>query len=123
MTDLERIRYELARLRGEAERLRATLAQRPRRTESRATMEGLAARDLLAAIADALAALGKAFFAQCETTTSDLRALIALCEEDASQAGPLVELETRCFGNAIRGFLADIAAPPLSPAAAGTLVT
>jgi len=112
MTELERLRLELERLHGEAQRLRVALAQRPRRRESPATMEGVAARDLLAAIADALAALGQEFFVQYDTTTRDLLTIVALCEDDAARAGPLIDLETRCFGNTVRALIVDIVTPP-----------
>jgi len=112
VTELERLRLELERLHGEAQRLRVALAQRPRRRESPATMEGVAARDLLAAIADALAALGQEFFVQYDTTTRDLLTIVALCEDDAARAGPLIDLETRCFWNTVRALIVDIVTPP-----------
>lgn len=105
--ELDRLRHELERLRGEAERLRTVLAQRPQvqRQLTRETQEGVAARDLLASIADALDALGQGFFSQYGITSSDLLKLVALCEDDAARAGPLVNLEASWFGNTIRKVL------------------
>jgi len=106
--ELGRLRRELDRLHGEAERLRVELARRPQaeRDSSHGTKTGVAARDLLAAIEDALVASQKEeFFARYRIPASDLLKLVTLCEDDAVRAGPLVDLEARWFANSIRKLL------------------
>ena len=102
--EMERVRRELARLRGEAERLRAELAQRQRvvRELSEASRTGIAARDLLASLADALVSAGQGADLRLTTTTADLLKLVSLFEDDAARAGPLVEVEARWHANSIR---------------------
>jgi len=103
--ELDRLRRELDRLRGEADRLRAELARRPciERSSSDAARAGVAARDLLAAIEDALASSQtEEFFTRYHIPASDLLKLVSLCEDDAVSAGPLVDVEARWFANSIR---------------------
>lgn len=103
--ELGRLRRELERLHEEAERLRTELARRPReeKSSSGATKAGVAARDLLEAIDDALAACQKEqFFELYRIPAGDLLKLVLLCEGDAVRAGPLVDLEARWFANSIR---------------------
>lgn len=102
--ELERLHRELERLRGEAERLRIELAQRPGAAKelSEATRTGIAARDLLASLADALAFAGQGGVLRLTTTTTDILKLVSLCEDDAARAGPLVDAESRWYANVIR---------------------
>jgi len=102
---LERLRSELERLRREGERLRTKLAQRPHlvREISEATKAGIAARDLMAELTDALTAIPKKdFFAQYGTNERDILKLLSLWEDDAARAGPLVDVEARWYANSIR---------------------
>ena len=105
--ELARLRLELERLRVEGDRLRIELARRPRvsREKSEATKRGVAARDLLSAIENALGSEQQRFFSTYGTNAGDLQKLILLCEDDAARAGPLVDLEARWYANAIRKLL------------------
>ncbi|HVP19387.1 MAG TPA: hypothetical protein VMU36_10350 [Spirochaetia bacterium] len=103
--ELGRLRRELDRLHREADRLRMELARRPRveKSGSDSTKAGVAARDLLAAIEDALASCEREeFLAKYRVPASDLLKLVSLCEDDAARAGPLVDVEARWFANSIR---------------------
>ena len=105
--ELSRLRGEIERLRLEADRLRIELATHPSvsKRRSEATERGIAARDLLFAIRDALAIGQQGFFSEYRTTKGDLSKLIVLCEDDAARAGPLVDMEARWYANAIRKVL------------------
>jgi hypothetical protein len=105
--ELLRLRGELERLRVEAKRLKIELARRPKalKRRSEAIKRGVAARDLLFAIQDALETGQQKFFSEYRTTEADLLKLVLLCEDDAARAGPLIDIEARWYANAIRKVL------------------
>ncbi len=106
--ELERLHRELLRLRAEGERLRTELGRRPtvRQEPDESTRAGASACDLLCAIQAALISAGKnGFFSEYRTKPGDLLMLVALCEDDAARAGPLIDLRTRWFANTIRKLL------------------
>ena len=102
---LEGIRRELKRVLDERERIRQDLSDRRirRAPPSPAYQNGLEARALLCDIAEVLSGLGKdRFFDEYHTSASDLAKLISLCEDDAREAGPLIEKDAQWMGNRIR---------------------
>ena len=102
---LEGIREELERVLKERERIRSELSYREVRSAlaSPADLKGREARELLSDIAGALSAAGKnRFFTEYRTSASDLAKLIAVCEDDAYKAGPLVLQGVLYMANRIR---------------------
>jgi hypothetical protein len=105
---LEGIRRELERILRERDRIRSELSRRTiyRAPMSAGDLKGREARELLCDIAEVLSATGKdRFFIEYRTSASDLAKLIALCEDDAVRAGPLVAKDAEFMGNRIRSKL------------------
>lgn len=105
---LEGIRRELERILRERDRIRTELSRRTihRAPLSAGDLKGREARELLCDIAAVLSAIGKdRFLIEYQTSASDLAKLIALCEDDALRAGPLVAKDADFMGNRIRSQL------------------
>jgi hypothetical protein len=105
---LEGIRRELDRVLRERERIRSELSHKaiPRASLSPDDLKGREARALLCDIAAVLSAMGKdCFFIEYQTNALDLSKLIALCEDDAYRAGPLILQEALYMANRIRAQL------------------
>jgi hypothetical protein len=105
VNELEGIRRELERIRAERDRIRSELFLRadPGGPLGTAHLKGVETCALLCDIEGVLARLGKdRFCREYRTTASDLAKLIALCEDDAREAGPLVEKDAEWMGNRIR---------------------
>jgi len=103
--NLEGIRRELERVLSERDRIRSELSHRTiRRAQmSPADLKGREACALLCDIASVVSAVGKdRFFIEYQTSASDLAKVIALCEDDAYGAGPLILQETLFMANRIR---------------------
>ena len=108
MSDLERLRQELERLQNERRRMQHELEQRPleRRAQSETFQKGVESCAFLSSVENALMSMGnEAFFTELRTRSSDILMLIALCEDDAREAGPLVENDAHWLGNRIRRIL------------------
>jgi len=102
---LEGVRRELKRVLEERERIRLELSRRTlrRASLSPAHKNGLEACALLCDIAEVLSGMGKdRFFNEYQTSASDLAKLISICEDDAREAGPLIEKDAQWMGNRIR---------------------
>ena len=105
MSDLEGIRRELERIFRERDRIRSELSRRVirRAPMNPAFLKGMKACVLLCDLAEVLSGLGKdRFFIEDQTSASDLGKLISLCEDDAREAGPLIEKDAQWMGNRIR---------------------
>lgn len=103
--DLQGIRQELERVLRERRRIRAELSRKAVSSAppSPAFLRAHEACVLLCDIAEALSVLGKdRFFVEYGTSASDLGKLISLCEDDAREAGPLMEKDAQWMGNRIR---------------------
>ncbi|MGO9308536.1 MAG: hypothetical protein ACLQDL_05890 [Spirochaetia bacterium] len=102
---LEGIRRELKRVLDERDRIRQDLSDREvrRASPSPAYKNGLEACALLCDIAEVLSGLGKErFFSEYHTSAADLSKLVSLCEDEAREAGPLIEKDAQWMGNRIR---------------------